>query len=77
MSASLDFSTAILKSDGGTVNEMACGLCLLDVDIKPKGNNYEMHKLTYGGRQYHTTCANFWVNCVDSILPTLTIPELL
>ncbi|KAK3749138.1 hypothetical protein QZH41_009816, partial [Actinostola sp. cb2023] len=44
---------------------IACGLCLLNV------NKTTDTKLAYGGREYHSTCANFWCNRVDSILPSL------
>lgn len=46
----------------------ACGVCLLDVQPTSGGDDF---KLTYGGRQYHAACANFWVNFVDSLLPSL------
>ncbi|XP_074640380.1 synergin gamma-like isoform X2 [Tubulanus polymorphus] len=76
---SLDFSKCILKSDGDELQHRACGVCLLNVDSRSKAFDREMdkHKLTYGGRQYHVTCANFWINCVDSTLPALRLPELL
>lgn len=74
----LDFSGAVLKAEEDGAQERACGVCLLNVDAKSKrsGTNDD-HKLTYGGRQYHASCANFWVNCVASMLPALKIPELI
>ena len=68
-------------SDDTTAQYLACGVCLLSVDMKMKGGGQEngnsVAKLTYGGRQYHSACANLWINCVDSTLPALKLPELL
>ena len=67
--------------DDMTAQYLACGVCLLNVDMKLKGagqeNGNSVAKLTYGGRQYHAPCANLWINCVDSTLPALKLPELL
>ncbi|XP_071110758.1 synergin gamma-like isoform X2 [Haliotis cracherodii] len=75
----LNFFHAIIKSDSDVAQHSACGVCLLDVDARCKSfqQNEEIAKLTYGGRQYHAPCANFWINCVDSTLPALKLPELL
>ena len=85
----LTFTHAVLKPDSTAAQLKACGVCLLDVDCSPRNNNsitttnsssssYEATaKLSYGGRQYHAPCANFWVNCVDCMLPALKLPELL
>lgn len=75
----LSFKNSLIKSDDSAAQMRACGVCLLDVNVKSKDFNSEEDsvKLTYGGRQYHATCANFWVNCVDSMLPSLKLPELL
>ena len=75
--ASMNFMAAVLKADMEDAQTKACGVCLLNVDARPRAKDYEVHKLTYGGRQYHSPCANFWVNCVDLMLPALKIPELL
>lgn len=48
----------------------SCGVCLLNVDIAPS-------KLSYSGREYHSPCANLWVNCVNSLLPAVTPVQLL
>jgi len=68
-----------LKSDDSLSQMKACGVCLLNVDVPCKNFNRDEDctKLTYGRRQYHASCANFWVNCVDSLLPALKLPELL
>ena len=76
--SSLKFHKAVLRPDDDNAQDKSCGVCLLNVDchsssIHDNANN----KLMYGGRQYHAACANFWVNCVDSTLPALRIPELL
>lgn len=34
-------------------------------------------KLAYGGHQYHASCANFWINCVEPKPPGLILPDLL
>uniref|UniRef100_A0A8C5M455 Synergin gamma n=1 Tax=Leptobrachium leishanense TaxID=445787 RepID=A0A8C5M455_9ANUR len=34
-------------------------------------------KLSYGGHQYHASCANFWINCVEPKPPGLFLPDLL
>lgn len=76
--SSLDFCYGILRADPEN-NYKACGLCLINVDARSKAFNKteESHKLSYGGRQYHSTCANLWVNFVDPLLPALTLPQLL
>jgi hypothetical protein len=66
-----DLTPAVLKTDDYSSRNRACGLCLLDVDWESKS------KLSYGGRFYHSACANFWINFVDLTLPSLTVPELL
>ncbi|XP_059150358.1 synergin gamma-like isoform X3 [Physella acuta] len=77
--STLVFSNCVLKSDSDHAKQLACGVCLLNVDTNPfnSGAGINSCKLTYAGRQYHATCANFWVNCVDQTLPSLTLPELL
>ncbi|XP_077995895.1 uncharacterized protein LOC144449256 [Glandiceps talaboti] len=72
------FSSAVLKADPSN-SARACGVCLLSVDSRSKAFDRleDNHKLTYGGHQYHSTCANLWVNLVDSILPALPLPSLL
>jgi len=68
---------AVLQADDIQSRDRTCGLCLLDVDWLPCGTPNCVPKLSYGGRQYHAACANFWINFVDLTLPSLTIPELL
>lgn len=78
---SLDFTSCFLKADDYEARRKACGVCLLNVDARSPASclsgEVGSKALSYGGRQYHTTCANFWINCVSQTLPSLTIPELL
>ena len=78
-SSSLNFSKCVVRAKAVGAQERACGVCLLDVNGRSLAVNhpYDGHKLKYGGREYHASCANFWVNCVDSTLPALKLPELL
>ncbi|CAL1288976.1 unnamed protein product [Larinioides sclopetarius] len=70
--SSLEFSSAVSDDSNN-----ACGLCLLNIQMKSKLCNEETLNLSYGGRNYHSTCANLWVNCVDPLLPALPLPQLL
>ncbi|XP_033112497.1 synergin gamma-like isoform X2 [Anneissia japonica] len=72
------FKMAVLHPEPSNIN-MACGVCLLNVDARSKAFDRaeDNNKLTYSGRQYHATCANLWVNLVDSILPALPFNQLL
>lgn len=78
---SLDFTSCFLKADDYEARRKSCGVCLLNVDARSPASclsgEVGSKALSYGGRQYHTTCANFWINCVSQTLPSLTIPELL
>ncbi|PIO31525.1 hypothetical protein AB205_0177170, partial [Aquarana catesbeiana] len=40
-------------------------------------SNTDHFKLSYGGHQYHASCANFWINCVEPKPPGLILPDLL
>ncbi|XP_066518578.1 synergin gamma isoform X3 [Hoplias malabaricus] len=101
--SSLDFSSCILRHGIKNAKELACGVCLLNVDSRSKkkeentfgrlfkraltkdpGNKLrafnsetDNFKLTYGGHQYHASCANFWINCVEPKPPGLILPDLL
>nr|XP_054749598.1 synergin gamma-like [Lytechinus pictus] len=72
------FKSAMLRPEPSNTSQ-ACGVCLLNVDSRSKAfdRSEDSHKLSYGGRQYHATCANLWVNMVDSILPALPLNTLL
>lgn len=51
----------------------SCGVCLLHVD----NADIAPCKLSYSGREYHSPCANLWVNCVNSLLPAVAPVQLL
>ncbi|KAM5273879.1 synergin gamma isoform 4-T4 [Ctenodactylus gundi] len=87
---SLDFSSCMLRPGIKNAQELACGVCLLNVDSrsrkeKPAGEHpktafnseTDSFKLAYGGHQYHASCANFWINCVEPKPPGLILPDLL
>ncbi|XP_077396833.1 synergin gamma isoform X11 [Festucalex cinctus] len=77
--SSLDFTSCILRHGIKHAKEFACGVCLLNVDSRSKAFNSETDnlKLAYGGHQYHASCANFWINCVEPKPPGLVLPDLL
>uniref|UniRef100_A0A669BP00 Synergin gamma n=1 Tax=Oreochromis niloticus TaxID=8128 RepID=A0A669BP00_ORENI len=77
--SSLDFSSCILRPGIKNAKDLACGVCLLNVDARSKAFNSETDnfKLMYGGHQYHASCANFWINCVEPKPPGLILPDLL
>uniref|UniRef100_A0A667YYA1 Synergin gamma n=1 Tax=Myripristis murdjan TaxID=586833 RepID=A0A667YYA1_9TELE len=77
--SSLDFTSCILRHGIKNAKELACGVCLLNVDSRSKAFNSETDnfKLLYGGHQYHASCANFWINCVEPKPPGLILPDLL
>ncbi|XP_055982620.1 synergin gamma isoform X9 [Sorex fumeus] len=76
---SLDFSSCMLRPGIKNAQELACGVCLLNVDSRSRAFNSESDsfKLAYGGHQYHASCANFWINCVEPKPPGLILPDLL
>ena len=78
----LDFSGCVVRKPGGghldATVEKLCGVCLLNVEGRSKAATPvtgDAFKLAYGGRQYHASCANMWVNCVNPILPALVLPS--
>ncbi|XP_061916359.1 synergin gamma isoform X4 [Entelurus aequoreus] len=100
---SLDFTSCILRHGIKNAKELACGVCLLNVDSRSKrkeestlgrlfrraltpesvrrsrafNSETDNFKLLYGGHQYHASCANFWINCVEPKPPGLILPDLL
>uniref|UniRef100_A0A8C3YG02 Synergin gamma n=1 Tax=Catagonus wagneri TaxID=51154 RepID=A0A8C3YG02_9CETA len=76
---SLDFSSCMLRPGIKNAQELACGVCLLNVDSRSRAFDSETDsfKLAYGGHQYHASCANFWINCVEPKPPGLILPDLL
>ncbi|XP_056413525.1 synergin gamma isoform X2 [Hyla sarda] len=77
--SALDFASCMLRPGIKNAQELACGVCLLNVDSRSKAFNSENDhfKLSYGGHQYHASCANFWINCVEPKPPGLLLPDLL
>ncbi|XP_041437895.1 synergin gamma isoform X2 [Xenopus laevis] len=89
--SALDFSSCMLRPGIKNAPELACGVCLLNVDSRSKkeenpalehprkafNSKNDNFKLSYGGHQYHTSCANFWINCVQPKPPGLLLPNLL
>uniref|UniRef100_A0AAY4B531 EH domain-containing protein n=1 Tax=Denticeps clupeoides TaxID=299321 RepID=A0AAY4B531_9TELE len=91
--SSLDFSSCVLRHGIKNAKELACGVCLLNVESRSKkkeersilgrlikrafNSETDNFRLTYGGHQYHASCANFWINCVEPKPPGLVLPDLL
>ncbi|XP_061637481.1 synergin gamma isoform X6 [Phyllopteryx taeniolatus] len=88
--SSLDFTSCVLRHGIKNAKELACGVCLLNVDSRSKAltpesvrrttafnSETDNFKLAYGGHQYHASCANFWINCVEPKPPGLILPDLL
>ncbi|XP_073522506.1 synergin gamma isoform X2 [Phyllobates terribilis] len=77
--SALDFASCMLRPGIKNAQELACGVCLLNVDSRSKAFKSETDhfKLSYGGHQYHASCANFWINCVEPKPPGLLLPDLL
>ncbi|XP_066219351.1 synergin gamma isoform X14 [Saccopteryx leptura] len=89
--SSLDFSSCMLRPGIKNAQELACGVCLLNVDSRSRkeeksaeehlkkafNSETDSFKLAYGGHQYHASCANFWINCVEPKPPGLILPDLL
>eukprot|EP00079_Xenopus_tropicalis_P033222 XP_017946993.1 PREDICTED: synergin gamma isoform X3 [Xenopus tropicalis] len=89
--SALDFSSCMLRPGIKNAQELACGVCLLNVDSRSKkeekpalehprkafNSKNDNFKLSYGGHQYHASCANFWINCVQPKPPGLLLPDLL
>uniref|UniRef100_A0A8C4NKJ3 EH domain-containing protein n=1 Tax=Eptatretus burgeri TaxID=7764 RepID=A0A8C4NKJ3_EPTBU len=74
----LDFSTSVLKPGTKATKKLACGVCLLNVEMPEKVClSIPSSQLTYGCHNYHASCANFWINCVEPKPPGLKLPELL
>ena len=73
MNDPLDMRTLLPSGSDGSSS--ACGVCLLDTTQEPNDHLKEwalsFAHLNYGGTVYHATCANFWCNKVNSVLPAL------
>lgn len=59
-----------IRSPGpGSAPAQACGVCLAEVKGDSAALSGNTSLVFYGGSCYHASCANFWLNCVDSSLP--------
>ena len=68
--AVFDFSRCVVNNATPTT---VCGVCLLSLTASSKEmtNVVKDNVVAADTRRYHSTCANFWVNCVDATLPKL------
>ncbi|CAF1097382.1 unnamed protein product [Rotaria sordida] len=52
-----------------------CSICLLSTigldTVLPNSSSFNTAYLTFAGRLYHAPCANFYLNLIDGILPSL------
>ncbi|CAF3954033.1 unnamed protein product [Rotaria magnacalcarata] len=52
-----------------------CSICLLSTvgidTVLPDSSTFNTAYLTFAGRLYHAPCANFYLNVIDGILPSL------
>ncbi|XP_061458356.1 synergin gamma-like isoform X2 [Rhineura floridana] len=60
------------SSAGNLAPDQVCGVCLTEVKREPQVHSGNSRPVTYQGSFYHASCANFWLNCVDSTLPRET-----
>ncbi|GCB79929.1 synergin gamma-like isoform X1 [Scyliorhinus torazame] len=63
-----------VTASGNAQNE-TCGVCLLRTPNEPNDLNDTENSVLHNGCRYHASCANFWLNCVDSSLPGLIAPK--
>ncbi|XP_067406298.1 synergin gamma-like [Emydura macquarii macquarii] len=49
--------------------DKVCGVCLTEVKGSPEALLGNSDPIFYQDSHYHASCANFWLNCVDSSLP--------
>ncbi|XP_041059560.1 synergin gamma-like [Carcharodon carcharias] len=64
--STIDCSAVI--ASGNAQNE-TCGVCQLRTLNEPNDLNDTENSILHNGCCYHASCANFWLNCVDSNLP--------
>ena len=70
--AVFDFSNCVVVTNNAT-SETVCALCLLSITGHSKDLSQVVKEsvCNLDQKKYHSTCANFWVNCVDPRLPKL------
>jgi hypothetical protein len=68
--AVFDFSRCVVTN---ATPATVCAVCLLSLTTPSKetSNVVKENVISVDARKYHSTCANFWVNCVDTTLPKL------
>ncbi|XP_078277638.1 synergin gamma-like isoform X2 [Rhinoraja longicauda] len=59
-------------TDSETGQIKTCGVCLFRAGNELNG---KANAVLYNSCHYHASCANFWLNCVDSNLPGLLAAE--
>ena len=64
-----DFSDCV--SDSSISSDNCCGICHLCLDKTSKETNSNLVEtvISYENASYHSICINFWINCVNEILP--------
>ncbi|XP_053557635.1 synergin gamma-like isoform X2 [Bombina bombina] len=70
--SALDYKVEGFLSDSTHCVKRCCGVCLLERPEEGQLLSDPAHSmLIYESHLYHTSCANFWMHCVDSSLPVL------
>ncbi len=68
--AVFDFSNCVVSNKSAS---NVCSVCLLSISSRSKEttNVVSENVIDVDQRKYHSTCANFWANCVEPTLPKL------
>ncbi|XP_075034669.1 synergin gamma-like [Mixophyes fleayi] len=70
--SALGFEVEGATSGSNACLQRCCGVCLLERLKEEFTSEPQNSMLNFGGLSYHPSCANFWLNCVDSSLPILS-----
>ncbi|KAG8597951.1 hypothetical protein GDO81_002441 [Engystomops pustulosus] len=70
--STLDDAAEYAVSDLSPCLQSCCGVCLLNIPVPEFPPDVKNGMINIGGRSYHPCCANFWLHCVDPILPVPT-----
>ena len=67
-----DFSSCVVNGSAVSA-QTVCGICLLSLGVSSKEicDVVKESILNFEQKKFHSTCANFWVNCVSATLPKL------
>lgn len=65
--STLDYLLDDLEYSSADCQHGNCGVCLLKVPSNTEAATETV--VSYQGCLYHTSCANFWLNCVENSLP--------